>query len=56
MDDVADVVGQQHERYKNAKGEGNPEGIHAESLALDIIFNEPTCFGFSDGSVTVNVT
>lgn len=26
------------------------------SPAVDILFNEPTCFGFSDGSITVNVT
>lgn len=25
-----------------------------ESLELELIYNEPTCFGFTDGSVTVN--
>lgn len=30
--------------------------IMTDALVLDIVFNEPTCFGFTDGSVTVNVT
>ncbi|MFT5819867.1 MAG: gliding motility-associated-like protein [Crocinitomix sp.] len=30
--------------------------IMTENLSLDIIFNEPTCFGFSDGSITINIT
>ena len=29
--------------------------IMTEGLTLEIISNEPTCFGFTDGSVTVNV-
>jgi gliding motility-associated-like protein len=29
--------------------------IMTDGLTMDIIFNTPTCFGFSDGSVTVNV-
>src|SRR5690606_37793384 len=24
-------------------------------LAIDLLVNEPTCFGFSDGSITINV-
>ena len=27
-----------------------------DGLVMDLIFNDPSCFGFSDGSVTVNVT
>ena len=26
-----------------------------EGIVLDLIYNEPTCFGYTDGSVTVNV-
>lgn len=29
--------------------------ILTNGLDLDLLFNEPSCFGFSDGSVTVNV-
>jgi gliding motility-associated-like protein len=29
--------------------------VMTEGLTLEIISNEPTCFGFTDGSVTVNV-
>ena len=29
--------------------------IMTESLGLDLISNEPTCYGYTDGSVTVNV-
>ncbi|MFT5822944.1 MAG: gliding motility-associated-like protein [Crocinitomix sp.] len=29
--------------------------VMTDGLILDLIFNEPTCYGFSDGSVTVNV-
>lgn len=29
--------------------------IMTDGLVMDIIFNEPTCHGFTDGSVTVNV-
>ncbi|MGB1104200.1 MAG: PKD domain-containing protein [Crocinitomicaceae bacterium] len=32
------------------------EIIMTESLSLDITYNGPSCYGFSDGSVTVNVT
>ncbi|NOQ75066.1 MAG: PKD domain-containing protein, partial [Crocinitomix sp.] len=30
--------------------------IMTEALIMDLVFNDPTCFGFTDGSVTVNVT
>ncbi|MFT5822187.1 MAG: gliding motility-associated-like protein [Crocinitomix sp.] len=30
--------------------------IMTDGLELELIVNEPTCFGFSDGSVTANVT
>jgi len=31
------------------------EIVMTEGLSLELIFNNPTCFGFNDGSVTVNV-
>lgn len=31
------------------------EIIMRDALTLDIIFNEPSCYGFTDGSVTINV-
>ncbi len=30
--------------------------VMTDGLSMDIIFNDPTCHGFTDGSVTVNVT
>ncbi len=30
--------------------------IMTDSPVLDVIFNNPNCFGFTDGSVTVNIT
>lgn len=30
------------------------EIFEADELTMDLIWNEPTCFGFSDGSITVN--
>ena len=32
------------------------EIVMTDGLNLELIFNDPTCFGFNDGSVTVNVT
>ena len=31
------------------------EIVMTEGLSLELIFNNPTCFGFNDGSVTINV-
>ena len=29
--------------------------IMTEGLSLDVLYNEPSCYGFSDGSLTINV-
>jgi len=35
--DVADVVGQQHQGHQDPEGQGYPEGLQAQALALDKI-------------------